>query len=118
MKYLYQTSYSESYKSSLQKSLHCLFKWQRYELDKGVEWDPVITYNDSSNLSSRDPLTQSERTKLREASLNHQSIPNYRSLTPEQRDEWKAHLAQRHGKPNPRLERRTLRRRIAGSGRQ
>jgi integrase len=99
MKYLYQTSYSESYKSSLQKSLHCLFRWQRYELDKDVEWDPVITYSDSSNLSSRDPLTRSERTKLREASLNHQSIPNYDSLTPEQRDEWKAHLAQRHGKP-------------------
>lgn len=99
MKYLYPKSYSETYKASFQKSIHCLFKWQRYELGKDVDWDPVITYNDSSNLSTKDPLTREERTKLRKTSLSHGSIPNYHSLTPEKRDEWKAHLAQRLGKP-------------------
>ena len=33
------------------------------------------------------------------ASLESGSVPNYRSLTPDQRDRWKAHLAQRFDKP-------------------
>jgi len=98
MKYLHPKSHSESFKSACEKSIQCLFKWQRYELGKDVDWEPVIHYSDSSNLSSKDPLTRKERADLREASLDHESVPHYTSLSPKERSKWKAYLAQRLGK--------------------
>lgn len=43
-------------------------------------------------------LTIEERKKIREAALEYGSVPAYNGLTPEGRDKWKAHLAQRFDK--------------------
>lgn len=56
-------------------------------------------YERGSTTQPRDFLTREERTAIREAALEYGTIPSYKSLTPEARDRWKAHLAQRFEKP-------------------
>jgi integrase len=45
-----------------------------------------------------DLLTRDELREVREAVLKYKTIPRYKSLSPDERDRWKAHLAQRLGK--------------------
>jgi hypothetical protein len=60
-----------------------LFKYRSWEQGEDVDWDPVITYSDNSGTDNpRDYLSRDERRKIREASLEHGSIPHYNSLTP------------------------------------
>lgn len=99
MKYLHPQAYSQAYKAAFQKSITSLFDWQRHYQGKPVEWNPIIRFSSLSMPSSRDALTREERTRFREAALSYGSIPNYHSVTPEQRDRWKGYLAQRFGKP-------------------
>jgi len=92
--------YSAVYKAGIQKALKTLFKWQQFQYGKDVDWEPELTFTDSSGSHSQgDYLVLEEREKLRQASLEHGSIPHYDTVTPEQRDRWKAYLAQRFGKP-------------------
>jgi integrase len=100
MKHLAHEDYASSYKACCQKAVKTLFKWQSWEQGREVDWDPVITYSDDSGTDNpRDFLTRDERRQIREASLEHGSIPHYNSLTPEERKEWKTYLAQRFEKP-------------------
>lgn len=99
MKYLHPQSYSQAYKAGFQKAIDTLFRWQRYALGRNVEWNPSIHFHDSSVPSSKEALTRDERTQLREAVLDHESVPHYNSLTRKQRDRWKRYLAQRFMKP-------------------
>lgn len=99
MKYLSSQPLSSSYKSLSQKAVQLLFKWQRYEQGKEVDWEPPIRFQGSSLPSSTDTLTREERTLLREAVLSYDTIPNYHAVSPDERDQWKAYLAQRLGKP-------------------
>ncbi|MFC5278888.1 tyrosine-type recombinase/integrase [Halorubrum rubrum] len=100
LKYLAYQEHSKTFKASCQKAIKMLFKWQNFHQGKDIDWDPVINFNQYQGTSQpRDFLTRDERRKLREASLEHGSVPHYNSVTPEERDKWKAHLAQRFGKP-------------------
>lgn len=103
VKYISTQSYSESYKAAFQKAIRTLFKWQQHEQGKDVDWDPVVRFKDDSFPGSRDALTREERTSFREAALSYGSIPHYHSVTPEERDTWKAYLAQRLGKPKSKI---------------
>lgn len=104
LKYLAYQEHSATFKASCQKALKMLFRWQSFQQANEVEWEPVINFNQNQGTSQpRDFLTRDERRKLREASLEHGSVPHYNSLTPEQRDKWKAHLAQRFGKKKDKI---------------
>lgn len=99
LKHIAMTDYSIAHKSNCRKALLMLFSWRYHEhgLD---EWTPEYSFSAGSRTSTpRDFLTRDERTKIREAALEDGSVPNYKSLSPEERDRWKAHLAQRFGKP-------------------
>jgi hypothetical protein len=101
MKYLQPQSYSQAYKAAYQKSIHTLFRWQKHALTKNVDRQPTLHFYDSAVPSSVEPLTHDERQALREAVLDHESVPHYNSLSPKQRDRWKSYLAQRFQKPKP-----------------
>lgn len=90
---------SATHKANTQKALKRLFKWRASE--KGDKlWEPERSFsNTNDDAGPREFLTIEERKKIREAALDYGSIPSYNNLSPESRDEWKAHLAQRFGKP-------------------
>lgn len=99
MNHLATTEWKQSYKSSLQKSVKREFKYRSIALKKDP-WDPTFNFHDQSGTHQpRDYLTGEERGAVREAAMDFRSIPSYNNLTPEERDEWKAHLAQRFEKP-------------------
>ncbi|WP_435319001.1 site-specific recombinase xerd [Haloarchaeobius sp. TZWSO28] len=90
---------SNADRSNYQKALQMLFKWYQHERG-GQAYEPAMTfYTDDSATQPRDFLTREERSRVREAALEYGSIPAYKSITPEQRDRWRAHLAQRFDKP-------------------
>jgi len=87
IKHLAMEDYSLSYKSTMQKAMKMLFKWQNFQFGKNIDWEPDIKFHDDSGSHNpRDFLTEAERAKLREASLEHGSVPHYSSVTPEERD--------------------------------
>jgi hypothetical protein len=99
MRDLAMSDLSVAHKSNCRKAAMMLFKWRHHEhgLD---EWTPDYTFSSGSRTTApRDYLTQDERTQIREAALERGSVPAYKNLSPEERDRWKAHLAQRLGKP-------------------
>ena len=99
MKELAYDEYSGQHKANSQKSLKMLFKWQHHERG-GELWEPELSFSGGSNTTNpRDFLTHEERTRIREAALKYGSVPAYGDLSPEARDRWKAHLAQRFEKP-------------------
>ena len=88
---------SNIHKNNCLKSLKMLYKWRKHRRD-GKEWKPDMTFK-TERSSPRDFLRMDEREKIRKASLEYGSIPGYNDLSPEQRDRWKTHLAQRFSKP-------------------
>ena len=90
--------YTNSHLAGVQKCLKRVFKWQRHCRGSDEEWDPDRTFSESAT-KPRDYLTMDERKKIREAALEYGSIPSYDGVTPEERDRWKSHLAQRFEKP-------------------
>lgn len=90
--------YSTGYKASTQKCLKRVFKWHRFERGREVEWDPTHTFSQNPS-QPRDFLNIDERQRIREAALEYGTVPNYDGLTSEERNKWRAHLAQRFGKP-------------------
>lgn len=89
--------YSESSKRKMKNAIEALFRWQAHERD-GEEWDSPVTFRDTTHQPA-DEFTREERMRLREAVLEYDTIPAYSDLSPEERDRWKAYLAQRLGKP-------------------
>ncbi|MFC6873637.1 tyrosine-type recombinase/integrase [Halobellus marinus] len=99
MKELAYGDTSQENKASHLKAVKMLFRWRAYALD-GEEWEPEITFSpNTGNTNPKDFLTREERGAVREAVLEHGSVPSYNALTPEQRDRWKIHLAQRFEMP-------------------
>lgn len=90
---------SNADRSNYLKALRMLYKWRHHE--HGLpEWDPALTFHSNDGATQpRDYLTREERTAIREAALKYGSIPSYSDLSPEERDRWKAYLAQRFEKP-------------------
>lgn len=86
-------------KNQYVKTLKRYFGYRSTE--QGVEnWGPEQTYSpNQSSHHSRDYLTREERRLIRDASLGYGSVPAYDSLTGEERDRWRIHLAQRFEMP-------------------
>jgi integrase len=98
MKELAYSDKSQDHKANTMKTLKMLFRWRAWEFGE-EKWEPESTFsNDSSTTNPKDYLTVEERQKVREAALQYGSVPSYTTLSPEERDKWKAHLAQRFGK--------------------
>lgn len=99
MRELAQQDTSNAHKANCQKAVKMLFKWREHE--HGLDpWEPEITFSESGGASQpRDYLTRDERQQIRETVLEFGSIPGYNDLSPDARDRWKAHLAQRFEKP-------------------
>jgi integrase len=93
------SEYAKSTKSHIQKSVKSVFKWRSHAFD-GDLWEPELNLAYWGGSSSdRDYLTQDERVRIREASLEYGSIPNYNSCSPAERDRYKSHLAGRFDTP-------------------
>jgi integrase len=91
---------SESSACHYQKAAHKYFKYLRADKGRDIEWEPTIEFSDpSTNYQVREYLTREERTQLREAAMDYETIPHYNSLSPEERTRWKKKLAQRLQKP-------------------
>jgi len=90
---------SNAHKDNCRKALQMLYKWREHEhgLD---EWSPEISFSTGHKTTApRDYLTREERGLIREAALEYGSVPAHSGLSPEERDRWKAYLAQRFEKP-------------------
>lgn len=99
MRALAEEETSNAHKSCCQKATKMLFKWRQHEYGLD-EWDPDISFHTSESANNpRDYLSRTERQKVREAALEYGSVPSYSDLSPEKRDRWKVHLAQRFEKP-------------------
>lgn len=99
MQHLANQDYSADYKADCQKACKTLFRWQNWSSSKDIEWEPQINYSgDSGTHAPRDFLTQEERQQILEAALEYGSVPAYDAVSPAERDQWKAYLAQRYGK--------------------
>jgi site-specific recombinase XerD len=85
--------YSETHKRKEVNALQKLFAWKEGEED----WEPPMKFSDERGRHA-DLLTRDELREVREAVLKYKTIPRYKSLSPDERDRWKAHLAQRLGK--------------------
>jgi len=99
--YMKQLAYSEqsnTHKSNTQKSIKRFFNWLAHERG-GEKWEADHSFSTSGTANPRDYLTLEERKQIREAALEYGTIPAYGNLSPSDRDRWKAHLAQRLGKP-------------------
>lgn len=91
--------YSNTHKDACQKAVQMLMKW-RHHIHGQPLWEPEFRFSQSESATQpRDYLSLDERQKIREAALEHGTIPGYNDLSPEERDRWKAHLAQRLEKP-------------------
>ena len=105
MKKLAYDDCSQDNKASHQKTVKMLFRWRAFEFGD-EEWEPEISFSsDNSTTNPRDYLTVEERKQIREAVLQYGSVPSYKGLSPEERDKWKAHLAQRFEKPKDEVSR-------------
>ena len=99
MKDLLYSDCSTTHKANTQKALKRYFNWLTDEKD-GQIWKPDRSFSSSTgNAGPREFLTIEERKQIREAALEYGSIPSYSSVTPSERSQWKAYLAQRFGKP-------------------
>ena len=98
MDHLAHRDVSATHKTNCQKSLKMLYKWLHHERGQS-EWSPEITFSADSSTNPRDYLTRDERHAIRDAALEHGSIPSYNNLVPSERDRWRQYLAQRFGKP-------------------
>lgn len=94
MKHLARREVAADSKASVQRAVKRLYKWFHHErtLDK---WEPELTYSNTSQNSPKDYLTREERGAIREAAMEYGSVPGYSDLEPNERDRWRAHLAQR-----------------------
>jgi integrase len=98
MKELAYEDETDGSKANKMKAIKTLFRWRAFELGD-EKWEPEIKFsNHTSATNPKDYFTVEERKKLREASLEYGSVPHYNSITPEQRERWKEHLAQRFEK--------------------
>jgi site-specific recombinase XerD len=99
--YMQEIAYGDTtnaHKSTVQKCLKRLYKYRDRELGEDAEWDPEHAFSETQN-KPQDFLTIDERRAIREAALELGSVPTYDYLSPEERDHWKIHLAQRFEKP-------------------
>ena len=91
------SEYEESTLNNFVKTLKRIFKYFNHEKGKNIEWECPIDINETG-VTNRDYFKKDEFRPLYEASLEHGTVKHYHSCSPEERDELKAHLAQRFEK--------------------
>jgi len=72
---------------------------QAYFRFKNKEWLPEVKFSDGEPENPSDPFTIDERELLFETAIDYRSPPSYKNVCPEERDRWKADIAQRIGRP-------------------
>lgn len=82
--------------SSKRKFVDVLRNWLEF---RGFDWEPEISFSDEPATNHADPFTKAELRDLTQAAMTYKSIPTYNNLSPDERDRWKAHIAQELGKP-------------------
>ena len=98
MQELAYADYSDTHRDLCQKAVRMLFKWRAHERG-GDEWEPMISFTSNSGTTApRDYLTLEERQLVREAALEYGSVPSYNNVSPRERSEITAYLAQRFEK--------------------
>lgn len=85
--------YAEGTKRKFNDTLRTWFEF------RGISWEPEYSFTDERPTERPDPFSRSELRTLSEGTLTYKTIPSYNNLTPDERDRWKAHLAQELGKP-------------------
>lgn len=98
LKELHRSGESGSSKATVQTALKRLYKWRRLTYN-GPELEFTRTFKDQSGNRLKDILSPQEVQQIRAAGRDYATIPRYNDLDPDQRDRWKAHLAQRFEKP-------------------
>jgi len=99
--YMQEVAYSDnaqSTKGKIEEMLKRYFRWlsQKYGSSK---WEPTFSFESGGISQPRDFLTIEERRQLREAALNHGSIPSYNNLSVEERNQWKSYVSKVLDKP-------------------
>jgi len=96
---------SQENKASHLKALKMLFRWRASAFGDD-EWEPQLSFSTAAGSTQpKDFLTREERQAVQDTALEFGSVPSYTSLSPTERDRWKAHLAQRFEKPKPEIGR-------------
>jgi site-specific recombinase XerD len=90
-------TYAGSTKRKHVDAVRKYFDWRASEFGE-ENWDTDPDFQEKVT-NQPDEFTVGERQILREAAYDYNTIPHYRSLSPEDRDRWEAHLAQRLEKP-------------------
>jgi len=85
--------YAEDSKRKFVDAVHAYFNY------RGIDWDSPIEFENNTSDDGSDPFTSQERELLFEAALEFQTLPNYKNVTPEERDNWNTYLSQRRDKP-------------------
>jgi|APHM01.1.fsa_nt_gi Phage integrase family. len=86
--------------SSKRKFSNVLEKWFAYrQYAYGADpWEPAVELTDDPPEQSADYFVRGERARLWDAAKTYNTPPTYDSLSPEERDRWKAYIAQLLGK--------------------
>ena len=90
-------TYSGSHKRKTANAIEAMFEWRARERG-GERWTPDVTFSEGP-ANQADPFSKEEQRLLREAALEIDTIPAYNDLSPDERDRWKAYIAQKLGKP-------------------
>lgn len=80
------------------ESLARYSKWLCHTFDTD-EWEWQYSFSSGGGNAPRDYLTRDERHNIRQAALKHGDIPNYNSVTPDERKTWKSYVARVLEKP-------------------
>ncbi|CAM2767441.1 site-specific integrase [Halobacterium salinarum] len=88
------SEYTDANLNNFVKTIKRIFAYYNHEKGKHIEWECNIDLNEPS-VTNRDYFKKEEFRPLYEAALAHGTVKHYHSCSPEERDELKAHLAQR-----------------------
>lgn len=81
---------------SKRKIKNVLDNWFEYNR---TEWECDLTFSNNGTSNNSDPFTRKELRQIWQASLKFEDIPSYNNLSPNERDHWKAYIAQKLSKP-------------------
>lgn len=103
LRYLAKEESSNAHKNSCRKALMMLYKWRHHQ--RGDEkWEPELSFSQPNHSTTpRDYLTREERRQIRDAALEYTSVPSESNIYGEERDRWRAYLAQRFEKPKSQI---------------
>lgn len=106
--------YAETSKRKFSNALEKYFEWRHDDCGDMEEWTPQVSFSDG-RYNSADKLNFEERWKVRQAALDHGSLPNYYETTQDERDRISGIVAQRVGKPKEEITRKDWEKADSGS---